>query len=221
MINILKKYIDKDNILFVTQSNPKLSSDVDIYCVTKSKRSSVHIFKENNMWYELFIDNITDANQKMLNIDQICINFLTEMEFCYGDREEYEKLRSQAIAAKNNYHIPNDRRNKIVYRIKVLSSKIFNPNKKSRLQRRFLINSISYPTIELILEKHSIFPSSPKNWIYQIKDKVKKDEFKLLTDFLDNKLTDNQLRDFLDLYVGDLESFDIDKSKNNSTTFIT
>ena len=223
ILELVRKFIDVNEVLFITSNiNSRDSDDIDIYCVTKY-RSSVHLFyNEENVWTELFVDRLEDALAKIENMDEIAINFIQEMEFLYGDRELFGQLKFKAEQSVLSYSIPDDRKNIIKYRIKVLLSKYLNPNKKNtEIQNRFIVNSLTYPLIQLILEHHGIFPSSPKKWMLQLESALDKKEFNEISRFISGELDSQSVLNLCSKYVGVLSAINLDKSENNDTTFIS
>ncbi len=223
LTKIIQNYVDLNDVIFVTSNNKKNSSDYDIYIIVQSKvKSSVHIFYMDNELYEIFIDNSIDLSTKIDNYDEIAINFLIELPFIYGDQKRYNEFKELAVKKIQNYKLPEDKKNKIRYRVKVISSKLFNPDNNSTYEQSiFLRNSLTYPLIQLILDYHSIFPSSPKRWIKQIKEKVKPDEYMEISILFDSEVDIQQLKKLIEKYSGKLLPINMDKSAENSTTFIS
>lgn len=223
ILEIVKKYLRPEEILLITSNvGSGDSSDLDIYCVTSAK-SSVHIFKnENSVWTELFIDSLDDLNKKIENMDEIAMNFIHEMDFVYGDRILFNELNDKIGKRIRNYKIPEKRKNLIKYRIKVLLTKYLKPCKNNiETQNRFIINSLSYPLIQLVLEYHKIFPSSPKRWIVQIRDHVPAKEFNDIQRFIDGNADDVLILALCEKYAGCLADIELDKEKNNDLTFLS
>lgn len=224
IISNLSDYgINLKDILLVTTSIPPKSSDIDVYCVTKKAKSSVHLFYDRNgIWNEFFIDNIKDIKAKLENKDEIAINFLLEMDFIIGDKKIYNILKTKAQSLKSNYRLPNNRSRIIKYRVKILSTKFFNPIKPiDEIQQRFILNSLSYPIIQLALVKYHILPSSPKMWILQLKKDMPKEKYGELTLLIQGKCSDKLLKNLIDEYAGDISEIHIDKSVDNDTTFLS
>lgn len=224
IVNSLSDYgINLEDILLVTTSVPPKSSDIDVYCVTKKAKSSVHLFYDRSgIWNEFFIDNIKDTKTKLQNKDEIAINFLLEMNFVIGDKKIYNALKSKAQSLKSNYTLPNNRSRIIKYRVKVLSTKFLNPIKPiDEIQQRFILNSLSYPIIQLALAKYHILPSSPKMWILQLKKYIPEEKYEELILLIEGKCSVKLLKKLIDEYVGDIPEIHIDKSVDNNTTFLS
>lgn len=223
ILEIVKKYLKPEEILLITSNfGSNDSSDLDIYCVTSAK-SSVHIFNnENSVWTELFIDSLDDLNKKIENMDEIAMNFIREMGLVYGDRALFDNLRSKIERCVTNYKIPEKRKNLIKYRIKVLLTKYLKPNKDNiETQSKFIINSLSYPLIQLALEHYNIFPSSPKKWILQLKNNIPTKEFDNIQIFIDGKADKTLVTELCEKYAGCLADIELDKDKNNDFTFLS
>ena len=224
IINSLSGYgINLEDMLLVTTSIPPKSSDIDVYCVTKKAKSSVHLFHDRNgIWNEFFIDNIKDTKAKLENKDEIATNFLLEMNFIIGDRKIYNILKIKAQSLKSNYTLPNNRSRIIKYRVKVLSTKFFNPIKPiDQIQQRFILNSLSYPIIQLVLAKYRILPSSPKMWVLQLKKCMPEEKYGELILLIQGKCSDKLLKKLIDEYAGDIPEIHIDKSVDNDITFLS
>lgn len=221
--NIVKKFVDQSNILLITSNyKKKNSSDVDIYCVTTG-RSFVNIFYDEKYgWIEIFSDNINDVYKKIENVDEIAINFINEMDYIYGDKSLFLELAAKIKIVIENYQIPEKRKNIIKYRIKTLLSKYLNPDDATNLlQQKFIVNSLSYPVLQLALEYYNIFPSSPKRWLSQLEFGIPKEDFKEIEDFLNNIDGLNTVKKVCAKYCGELKNIRLDKSKNNEITFIS
>jgi hypothetical protein len=221
--SIVKKFVNKSNILLITSNyQKKNSSDVDIYCVTTGK-SFVNIFYDKKYgWVEIFSDNINDVYKKIENVDEIAINFINEMDYIYGDKSLLSELLTKTKMVIENYQIPERRKNIIKYRIKTLLSKYLNPDDTTNLlQQKFIVNSLSYPILQLALEYYKIFPSSPKRWLSQLESKIPKEDFKEIEDFLNNVDELNTVKKICTKYCGELDNISFDKSKNNDITFIS
>lgn len=223
ILEIVKRFVSPEEILFVTSNvDSKNTSDIDIYCITTGKSSAHLFYNESKVWIELFIDNLSDVHKKIENFDEIAINFIREMDFIYGDKDLFVELRAKTEQYALNYKIPEKRKNIIKYRIKVLLSKYLNPDKEStEIQSKFILNSLTYPLIQLILEHYNIFPSSPKRWILQLKSKVTEEEFNRVSKFINGELDCKLLLNMYSEYVGDVSAIDLDKSQNNHITFIS
>lgn len=223
ILGIVSKYVSPDDILVLTCVTPPVSSDIDIYCITKNTSSSIHMFyDQDGVWNELFVDNIADTYNKLQNVDEIIVNFLLDMDFIYGNKLKYETLQKEAERVKNKYKLPQKRKDVVRYRIKVLSSKYFNPIKPvDSLQQHFLLNSLNYYLVQLILENYHIFPSSPKKWILQLKEKLPKQDLDVLENLIKGQISSRKLKQLVNRYTMDLKTIDIDKSKDNKITFIS
>lgn len=213
----------KNTILFVTSNIYRNnSSDLDIYCVIEKGSSCVKCFYDKNkIWNEIFIDTLDDFNKKIKNFDEIAINFILEMDFIYGKKYLYNRIKKRLMEKIKRYQIPEHRSNVIKYRVKVLTSKLFNPTLGDLFeQRKFLLNSLTYYIIQSVLLFHNIFPSSPKNWIFQLKKRLPKSEFKKLSRIITGDCTDDELKIVIKEYIGDLKGLEIDKIGNNNLTYI-
>lgn len=221
--NLKKLGVSRSDILVLTISEPPISSDVDVYCITKKKKSSVHMFyDDDHIWNEYYIDNILDTEEKLSNVDEIVTNFLLEMKYVLGDLHLYHSLSKKAVHIKNHYKIPNDRSKIIKYRIKVLSTKYTNQlTNTSTDQKTFITNSLSYPIMQLALSKYGILPSSPKKWMMQLEKNIPQTKYKDLQKLLHGKCDSKFISKLVDEYAGDIDTMSIDKSSNNKITFIS
>lgn len=226
IIDLLSEYIDVEKIQFVTSNYGDANantSDVDVYCVSRDT-SEVHIFNHEKLgWVELFIDSENDMQAKLDNNDEITVNFLREMPYVFGSKRLHSRYESLAKEASSNYSISAHRKNVIVYRCKVLLSKYLHPDQVVSIEQlHFLVNSLSYPVIQLVMLHHRIYPSSPKRWITQIKDALDPDEYECVRRFIEHEMTKEEIVRMVDKYGGELQSIKIDKSEqDNSTTFIS
>jgi hypothetical protein len=224
ILSTVTKFLPKEEIIFIvsnfndTTSN---SSDIDIYCITTGKSFIECFYDENHQWVELFVDNIFDVNKKIENMDEIAINFIRELNFCFGSKEIYSDFALKASLATENYALPPQRKDIIKYRVKVLLSKLLNPVSESLVQHNFIINSLSYPLIQLIFESNKIFPSSPKRWIQQLHEVLPESDFETLERFINQQINDKEITDLCEKYAGNLNSISLMKESNNNLTFLS
>lgn len=225
ILNIVTKFVHEEEIIFIvsnfndTKSN---SSDIDIYCVTTGKSFVNFFYNDKHEWVELFVDNIFDVYKKINNVDEIAINFIREFKFVFGDHKIYLELFNKTSLLVENYHLPQHRKNLLKYRIKVLLSKYIKPDTINHLaQENFIINAISYPLIQLILEYYAIFPSSPKRWILQLQSTLPADEFETLSRFLSHQCNRNEIIALCERYAGEPDSMHIKKERDNNITSLS
>ncbi|MGN7765834.1 hypothetical protein [Paenibacillus sp. 22594] len=220
MENILEKikpYVSLSSVLFIT-SQHKDSYDIDIYCVVKAGHSSFHLFQdEDGRWIELFVDSKKGMLRKINNVDEICINFITEMNLIYGDRVYFDEIYNRAFDKKKSYKLPEERKVLIKYRIKVLASKLHSTPADN--QEHFILNALTYPLIQLILDEYSIFPASPKKWIIQLKEALPLPIFNDEVNALIER-DRTQVLKLVEKYTSDFEFLHLTCIKNPSTTFI-
>lgn len=225
ILDIVTKFVPKEEILLVLSNyrdKKSNSSDIDIYCIT-TEESSVHLFyNEENEWVEIFLDSISDVYKKIENIDEISINFIRELRLEFGDNDLYYKLIAKTDIIVGNYCLPSKRKNLLKYRVKVLLSKYINPEpEQSITQQHFILNAITYPLIQLILENYKIFPASPKLWIRQLQQSIPAEDFNLLNNFINQRCDRAEVINLCDKYTNGLDSIDINKKHGeNETTFI-
>ena len=224
IMDIVEQFVSKETVVFVTtnaEDDEIPSSDVDIYCVTSCGQSSVHMFyNDDRLWTELFIDTVADLRNKLAHVDEIAVNFIRELRFASGDRETYEQLLAEVSQLVKEYRLPPSRKNLLKYRVKTILSKYSNLGENSSLaQKYFLLNSMSYPLIQLVLEHHRIFPSSPKRWIGQLRDSIPRDDFEEIDKFLAHRCTNDDAIRLCAKYAGDLDAVHMEKKagENNST----
>lgn len=161
--NVLK-FIPRRHILFITAQDTSISSDVDIYCVISNKiKSQVHIFRDGNKQVEVFIDSWDDMVQKIKNFDEIVVSFIMRMKLI-ADNGYYKKAKS---LVKKKFHLPKNRLSLLQYRIAVIGSKYISA--KDPLSRSFFKGQVISYLVLALLEKHGIWPQSPKRWIEQLK----------------------------------------------------
>ena len=197
-----------DSILFILQ-NKQTSFDKDYYCVfAGNSQSKVLMFNDvNSIWNEIFVDNTNDLDHKLNNYDEIILNFLTQMVFVEGNIEDFEKYKSLALQKKQNFIYPDDRIWKLKYRISTLYSKYQNSKDVSNeLQSRFILNTLNYPFIQIILIANKIVPASPKQWISQLKEILDENEFDIISSLIYQTIQANELQFLYDKYVGKLEN---------------
>lgn len=223
ILGIVKKFIRSEEILLITSNiDSKNTSDIDIHCITTGK-SSVHLFKgADNVWTEIFIDHIDDVYKKIENVDEIAINFIRELDFIFGDKNLHDELFIKIEKHILNYKIPEKRKNIIKYRIKVLLSKYLNPiSQNDRIQQRFVLNSMNYPLIQLVFDYYKVFPSSPKKWIQQLREKIPTSDFGNIERFIMGDADKTLVKSLCDKYAGNLDNMEFDKSIGNDITFIS
>ena len=225
ILEIVTKFVRKEEILLIMSNfgdETSNSSDIDIYCITKGKSSVELFYNEKNEWVELFIDNILDVFKKIENVDEIAINFIRELKFVFGDQELYSNLLTKTSSVAESYQLPLDRRNLLKYRIKVLLSKYLKPEAEvNQAQQHFILNAISYPLIQLVLEYHNILPSSPKRWLIQLQHALPASEFDVLCGFLAHQYDGDAVIALCDKYAGETDPISIKKSGENNTTFLS
>lgn len=208
-----------NSILFILQ-NKETSFDNDFYCVfSGNSPSKVLMFvDENHIWTEIFADNKNDLDHKLTQFDEIILNFLTQMVFVEGSIEDFNYYKRLALQKKENFIYPVDRIWKLKYRISTLYSKYQNYKTVSNdLQSNFILNTLNYPLIQLILITNKIVPSSPKQWIGQLKEILNDKEFEIISSLILQTIQENELQFLYDKYVGKLE----DKVFNRGQNYLT
>lgn len=206
----IEENLDTENnsILFILQNKQK-SFDNDFYCVFAGNSQSKVIMytSENQIWTEIFVDNKDDLDYKLTQYDEIIVNFLTQMVFVDGSIEAFNHYKILALQKKENFIYPADRIWKLKYRISTLYSKYQNHKEISNeLQSGFILNSLNYPVIQLILITHNIVPTSPKQWISQLKEVLEDKEFNIISSLVLQTIQSNELQYLYDKYVGKLEN---------------
>lgn len=210
----IRKKIEEDldtinnSILFILQ-NKETSFDNDFYCVfAGSSNSKVMMFTdENHIWTEIFADNKNDLDYKLAQYDEIILNFLTQMVFVEGNIEDFNHYKRLALQKKENFIYPIDRIWKLKYRISTLYSKYRNYKEVSNdLQLNFILNTLNYPFIQLILITNKIVPASPKQWITQLKEILDDKEFDIISSLIFQTIQANELKYLYEKYVGNLEN---------------
>lgn len=224
--DFLNNFIDTDNVLLLLGNQSRLgktSSDIDLYCITTKAPSAVHLFhNEAGVWTELFIDTLDDVYKKINNVDEIAINFIRELEFISGDRQLYTKLLEKTHPIVSRYLLPRHRKNLLKYRAKVLFSKyLYNNSNIAEVQKNFILNALSYPLVQLIMEYHGIFPSSPKRWLEQLKDCLSEADFALVRRFLSHESDHSEICLLYEKYAGNLTEIHIEKDGENNLTFLS
>ncbi len=208
-----------DNVLFILQ-NKQTSFDNDYYCVfSGNSQSKVLMFAdENHIWTEIFADNKNDLDYKLVQYDEIILNFLTQMVFVDGNIEDFNHYKRLALQKKENFIYPADRIWKLKYRISTLYSKYRNYKEVSNdLQSNFILNTLNYPLVQLILITNKIVPTSPKQWISQLKEILDDKEFDIISSLVLQTIQENELQFLYDKYVGKLE----DKVLNRGQKYLT
>lgn len=225
VIDLLKDYVEENDILFVTwNKGRKNSADLDIYAIVKAPASSrVEMFyDEAGLWHEIFIDTEDDLQKKIANFDEIALNFILELDFAYGDQNAYKKYLDRAAAERDSFaEYPHRRLIILEYRIKVLHSKYKDPSNDA-LTKKFLLNSLNYHVVSLLLLKHNTLPSSPKRWITQLEKILPQRDKDLLLGLINGDINSEDLDEWMKSLAGDLKSMSIDKSgSENDLTFIS
>lgn len=224
ILDTITKFVREEEVLLIMSNfgdNTSNSSDIDIYCITNGE-SSVQIFhNDKREWVELFIDNISDVYKKIENVDEIAINFIRELKFVSGSQKIYSELLAMTSAIVEDYRLPPNRINLLKYRVKVLLSKYLNPEAEpNQAQQYFILNAISYPLIQLVLEHYNIFPSSPKRWLIQLKHDLPANEFELLSGFLAHQCDRSTVIALCEKYAGGIDAISIKKAQDNNATFV-
>ena len=225
ILDMVTKFVREEEILLVVSNfadKTSNSSDINIYCVTTGESSVQLFYNEKREWVELFIDNISDVYKKIENVDEIAINFIRELKFVSGNREVYSELLTRASDVAGSYRLPPNRKNLLKYRVKVLLSKYLKPEAElSSAQEHFILNAISYPVIQLALEHHNIFPSSPKRWLIQLQHALPLNEFDLLSKFLAHQCDRDAVITLCEKYADKPDPISIKKAKDNDLTFLS
>lgn len=215
ILDIVARYVDLDAVLFITSNGndtPRRSADIDIYCVTSGGTSSVHLFAGEDVWIELFVDVIDDLRLKLENCDEIAVNFLHELSFVSGDRKLHAALRAETAALRHTYRLPPHRQNLLKYRIAVLLSKYRACDEEDLpSQAHLLLNAMSFPLIQLALERHGLFPGSPKIWLAQLREAIPPPDFDALERFLAHRTSAAEVERLCETYAGGLEPIHIEK----------
>jgi len=150
------------------------------------------------------------------------INFIRELKFVAGSRERYSELLERTFAVTESYQLPPNRKNLLKYRIKTLVSKYLRPDAESNVaQQHFILNAISYPLIQLVLEHHNIFPSSPKRWLVQLQHAISDEEFDMLSGFLAHRCDRETVIALCEKYGGEPHPISISKANDNDVTFLS
>lgn len=225
ILDTVAKFVREEEILLVVSNfgdKTSNSSDIDIYCVTRGKSSVQLFYNEKREWVELFIDNISDVYKKIENVDEIAINFIRELKFVSGSREVYSELLARTSVVVGSYHLPPTRKNLLKYRVKVLLSKYLKPEAElSSAQEHFILNAITYPIIQLVLEHHNIFPSSPNRWLIQLQHALPINEFDLLSKFLAHQCDRDAVITLCEKYADKPDPISIKKAKDNDLTLLS
>lgn len=225
VIDLLKDYVEEKDILFVTwNKGRKNSADLDIYAIVKTPATSrVEMFyDEAGLWHEIFIDTEDDLQKKLANFDEIALNFLLELDFAHGNESAYKKYLDRAAAERDRFaEYPHRRLIILEYRIKVLHSKYKDPSNDA-LTKKFLLNSLNYHVVSLLLLKHNTLPSSPKRWITQLEKILPQKDKDLLHTLIDGSINSEALDTWMKSLTSDLRSMSVDKSGGeNNLTFIS
>ena len=223
--DLLKDYVEEKDILFVTwNKGRKNSADLDIYAIVKAPATSrVEMFyDEAGLWHEIFIDTEEDLQKKLANFDEIALNFLLELDFAYGNESVYKKYLDQAAVDRGRFaEYPHRRLIVLEYRIKVLHSKYKDPSNDA-LTKKFLLNTLNYYVVSLLLLKYNTLPSSPKRWITQLEKMLPQKDKDLLYGLIDGDIHSEDLDEWMKSLTSDLKSMSIDKSGGeNNLTFIS
>lgn len=80
---------------------------------------------------------------------------------------------------------------------------------------------MSYPLIQIVLEHHNIFPSSPKYWALQLQNNLPSDEFKTISRFLSHQCSKEEVIILCEKYAGNLSPMHIEKGSGNDITFLS
>lgn len=224
ILDAVTKFVRKEEVLLIMSNfgnKASNSSDIDIYCITKGESSVQLFYNEKCEWVELFIDNISDVYKKIENVDEIAINFIRELKFVSGNQKVYSELLAMTSAVVEDYRLPPYRRNLLKYRVKVLLSKYLKPEAElNQAQQYFILNAISYPLIQLVLEHYNIFPSSPKRWLLQLQHTIPANEFDSLSGFLSHQCDRDAVITLCEKYAGEIDTISIKKTADNNATFV-
>ena len=163
IVDLVVDMVPKTKIIFITAQYGKSTSDVDIYCVADVRKSYVHIFLKNDRLYEIFIDSIKNLKKKAKNKDEITFSFLHRMRLVYGDKTVHNNFNN---LFPTRYSMPEYRLQKLIYRIKVISSKY--TSSKNDLLRNFFLGQLIQYFIMLEFHLNGIWPASPKKWLEQL-----------------------------------------------------
>lgn len=215
LLEYLKDQMDISQITFVLLNDCN-SYDQDVYIVTKQNISFFKLWKFNGIWYEVFVDSEQVLHNKLANRDEIIINFLNQFTFYYGNSEKYYFMYSLAKDAKNQYSMSLNKKRKIQYRIKVLSSKVTGDS----LNDAFIISSMVYPIAQLLLEKSGVMQCSPKQWTKIIQTKCDSYYCNLFIKMLRQQILVDELQVLIDYLCDDFDGIAIAYDAGNDSTFV-
>lgn len=212
------RFVPREDILFLLCGRRGDSADIDVYCVTRRGRSQVHMFYDRaHVWNELFIDNLADVRLKLKACDEICVNFLSEMEFVHGETAAWEGLRKECLALKARYVMPPGKRFLLEYRVKCLFSKLARGGGPQ--QDRFIVSALTYPLLQLVYASHGIFPGSPKRWVCRLKEELSPKEFSRISYLFGGTVDRRKIASLVGAYCRGLRGFHhVRRAPNNKTS---
>ncbi len=203
----VSKFVNFDDVYFINSNCGISSHDIDIYCVVKGHGSETHCYYDvNGRWIEIFIDSLENTNYKIKTIDALGINYASMLDFYCGNKRLYDRIFNQCLKIKNNYSLYKLDELLYTYRVQISFEKINNTNHE--YSNRMLCSALVYPFISFLLGKYHVFPSSPKNWLSQLKSAMGND-FKDLDCLFDGKYDYNKIQKLIEKYTDRLEPINI------------
>lgn len=203
----VSKFINLNDIYFITSNCGISSYDTDIYCAIKGTGSETHCFYDKNgKWIEIFIDSLENLKYKIKTTDALGINYASMLDFYYGNEQLYKNIYNQCLNIKKNYSLYKLDELLLTYRVQISFEKINKNNHE--YSNRMLCSALIYPFITFLLGKYHIFPSSPKNWLSQL-ETVMGADFNDLDCLFDGKYDYQKIQNLINKYTKKLEPINI------------
>jgi len=205
----VEKFIRPEDILFINSNCGNKSNDVDIYCVKNSSGSETHAFPtEDGEWVEVFADSLENARYKIETKDALGMNLMHMLPFYSGDKQLHDELCEEISQEKKNYQPLEHEMKNLAYRIRISNGKI--DPKNHEWANRNMGQAIVYPFMNLLLGKYGEFPSSPKNWINQLKGAMPPEDFNELECLFDGQFDYERINALVEKHVPPLGEIDLE-----------
>lgn len=192
------------------------STDLDIYVITTAGKSSFITFYYNNRWIEIFIDSVETLNRKIMNYDEIIINFVWQFNLIEGNAYEWNIIRQSVSLMRTKYLLPLERRKKVMYRVHVLATKF----RKDDFTNLFIMNTLTYHIAYLLIVNNNEIPDSPRLWPSQIKNLVDENVWKLFDELVRNTISYDSLQVLIGIVLKDFDGLRIEYDDEVELTMI-
>jgi hypothetical protein len=209
----LRRYVAPNEILFATGQGLSSSHDYDIYCVTRGpSKPLVHIYKEEGVWIEIFIDDWATLTEKIANYDEIVASYVRRFAAIGGVGDDVHLAQARSLLPAR-YKLPPARRNLILYRLLVLQGKYLEagPDEHQLFRGPLLLNLCM-----LTFDALGQWPGSPKMWAHDLRENRSGPAIALVDALID----DQAMLQLLATYLQEISDIHLVRDSNPVLTFL-